>query len=288
MFTGGVLTITRDAPAVDYQAILRSVTYINSSQNPTATARNITFVVNDGLANSTTRTSTITIIPVNDPPDLDLNGPVAGNDSTASFTEDGGPVFIMDSSGTVTDIDNTTLPSATITITNLLDGSHEALAAVTTGTAITASYNPSTGVLSLTGTDTVAHYQQVLRSATYNNDSQNPTTIARTITVVVNDGAAPSPIRSSVVAVAAVNDVPVIDLNGAAGGADLTFRVFPDGSNVSVADPGATVVDVDNTTLVSATVTLASRPDGLQEGLTAIVGGTSIPLLLIPPREFSA
>ena len=41
------------------------------------------------------------------------------------------------------------------------------------GTGITASY--ADGVLSLSGSDTVAHYQQVLRTLTYDNSSENPT-----------------------------------------------------------------------------------------------------------------
>ena len=45
----------------------------------------------------------------------------------------------------------------------------------TAGTAITASYDAASGVLTLTGTDTLAHYQQVLDSVTYASTSHNPT-----------------------------------------------------------------------------------------------------------------
>ena len=66
------------------------------------------------------------------------------------------------------------------------------LAATTTGTSITASYNAATGVLSLSGTDTLAHYQAVLDSVTYSSSSQNPTNFgadtSRSISWVVNDG----------------------------------------------------------------------------------------------------
>ena len=68
----------------------------------------------------------------------------------------------------------------------------DTLAAMTTGTSIAASYNASTGVLSLTGNDTLAHYQQVLDSVTYSSSNQNPTNYgaepSRTISWVVNDG----------------------------------------------------------------------------------------------------
>src|SRR5207253_1852874 len=96
------------------------------------------------------------------------------------------PVSIANTDAAVSDVDNVNLVSATVTITNLQNGGAESLAATTAGTSIVASY--SSGVLSLTGSDTVAHYQQVLRSVTYDNSSQNPGTTARVITVVVNDG----------------------------------------------------------------------------------------------------
>ena len=68
----------------------------------------------------------------------------------------------------------------------------DTLAATTTGTSITATYSASTGVLSLTGSDTLAHYQQVLDSVSYSSSSQNPTNSgadpSRTISWVVNDG----------------------------------------------------------------------------------------------------
>ena len=67
------------------------------------------------------------------------------------------------------------------------------LAATTAGTGITANYNAATGVLTLTGNDTLAHYQQVLDSVTYVSTSDNPTNFgtqtSRTISWVVNDGA---------------------------------------------------------------------------------------------------
>ncbi len=50
----------------------------------------------------------------------------------------------------------------------------DTLAATTSGTSITASYNASTGVLSLTGSDTLAHYQQVLDSVSYCVEQPEP------------------------------------------------------------------------------------------------------------------
>ena len=118
---------------------------------------------------------------------LDLNGSNgSGIDFSTTFT--GTPASIVDSDFTLTD-NNTTLAGATITITNLLDGTAESLAATATGN-IAASYNATTGTLTLSGTDTVANYRQVLASLTYNNTAPSPNTTNRTIEFVVDDGQA--------------------------------------------------------------------------------------------------
>src|SRR5262249_3864998 len=61
------------------------------------------------------------------------------------------------------------LPSATVTIANHLDGAAEVLAANPSGTRITASYDAVNGVLHLTGGDSPADYQKVLRTVTFND-----------------------------------------------------------------------------------------------------------------------
>src|SRR6202012_4336623 len=118
-----------------------------------------------------------------------------------------------------TDLDNTTLASATVSIGTGFASSEDALAftnnASTMGN-ITGSYNATTGVLSLSSsgnTATLAQWQVALRSVQYSNSSDNPSTAARTINFTVNDGGLNSNAVSSTVNVIAVNDAPV--LNGA-------------------------------------------------------------------------
>src|SRR5262249_52148144 len=152
--------------------------------------RTITWVVNDGNASnatSTAQTTTVSLTAVNDPPTL------SNVASSASYTEDNAAVTLA-GSASGSDPDNLTLASATGAITGgTFANEGDVLAAVTTGTAITASYNSTTEALTLSGTDTLAHYQQVLDSVTFasgdNPDDygSNPT---RTITWTLNDGAA--------------------------------------------------------------------------------------------------
>uniref|UniRef100_UPI001445C801 DUF4347 domain-containing protein n=1 Tax=Crateriforma spongiae TaxID=2724528 RepID=UPI001445C801 len=103
---------------------------------------------------------------------------------------------------------NLVLQSATATITNLLDGSDEVLAVDTSGTPIVASYDSGTGVLSLTGAASIADYQAVLRTLTYENASQQPNETDRIVQVIANDGLLDNAIAMSTVSVDSVNDVP--------------------------------------------------------------------------------
>ena len=57
------------------------------------------------------------------------------------------------------------------------------LAFADTGT-ITGSWDAVTGTLTLTGTDTLANYETALRSVTYQNASDDPSTLTRTVWAV--------------------------------------------------------------------------------------------------------
>ena len=126
------------------------------------------------------------------------------------------------------------LDSATVTIANLLDGPDEVLAVDTSGTGITASY--ASGVLSLTGTDTIDNYQAVLQTITYDNASQNPDTTARTSEFVVNDGTDDSAVATTTLTVNAVNDAPINTVPGAQAVDEDTDLPI---SGISVADVDA-------------------------------------------------
>ena len=61
----------------------------------------------------------------------------------------------------------------------------------------------------------MANYQQVLRTVTYNNTSQNPNTTARVIEFTANDGALASNLATTTLSITAVNDAPVNTVPGA-------------------------------------------------------------------------
>ncbi len=128
-------------------------------------------------------------------PAVDLNGAEAGIDFNATFTPTKGAILIVDGDASDEEAlfvsDNTNhLVSATILLTNNLDGAAETLAVTTTGTNIVASLGAagSSRTLTLTGFDSRAAYTQVLRTATYNNTASSPNTTQRVIEFRLNDG----------------------------------------------------------------------------------------------------
>ncbi len=248
----GTLDLTGSDTVANYQAALASITFYETGDNPT-TSRTVSFLVNDGALDSNTATKGIVITPVNDAPVVTTSG------GSSAFTEDGGAITV-DGSVTVTDPDNANLASATVTISNLLDAGLETLAATTAGTSITANYVAPT--LTLSGSDTLAHYQQVLRSVTYNNSSQNPNITARTLSFVANDGALNSTAATKSVTVTAVDDAPVNSVPIGQTVNEDTDLVFNSANSnlisVSDVDAGASAVKV-SLDVANGTLTLSGE-----------------------------
>ena len=212
-YSSGVLLLTSSsstATVAEWQSALRAVTYTNSSETPNTSTRTISFVVNDGTNDSNTATQQVSITATNDTPI------VTTSNGTTSFTEGNNTTstpVVVDSGITVTDADNTTLASATVSITTNFQSSEDVLGLVLNSSTmgnISASYNSSTGVLTLTGPATVAEWQSALRAVTYTNSSETPNTSTRTISFVVNDGTNDSNTATQQVSITATNDTPTV------------------------------------------------------------------------------
>jgi Ca2+-binding RTX toxin-like protein len=152
---------------------------------------------------------------------LELSNIVGSTGDGIDFATEfiGTPKVIVDSDLTLVDANSGNMESATVTITNVLDGISESLTATTTGTPITANY--SNGVLTLSGTATKAQYQQVLRTITYNNAKSNYSTTSRIIEFVVDDGSAHS--NTSAVATTTLTMTPLPTLIGRSTGGNDTI-----------------------------------------------------------------
>jgi hypothetical protein len=121
-------------------------------------------------------------------PVIKLDSGAVGSIYNATYHANTPGVAVEDvTHATIIDGASPTLVSLTVQIQNPHDGSNEVLSANTAGTSITASY--SGGTLTLSGTDTLADYQQVLRTVTYQDRNASPNTSAvRNVFFVANDG----------------------------------------------------------------------------------------------------
>ncbi len=250
--TNGVLVLTgADIPLSDYQSALRSVTYRNNSEQPTTEIRTLTFVVNDGVDDSPVATKDLEVIPVNDPPVLTVN-------SSAQVTyienEPGVPVA---PELTITDPDHSVLQEARITISQNHDPDQDILE-FTDQNGITGAFDSQNGEMVLTGVNIpLSDYQSALRSVTYRNNSEQPTTEIRTLTFVVNDGVDDSPVAVKGLEVVSVNVPP--ELNSPNSGTDLEYTSI---STPLVVDESITVEDIDDDDMESAEVSIGNYVTG--------------------------
>ena len=224
----GVLTINAVDTLADFQEVLRGITFSSTSDNPTNfganPTRTITWTITDnGSPNlsSVSQTTTIAVTAVNDAPSLDN---VA---STAELPPGGGTVTLSPGL-TVSDIDSHNLVSATVRVTGgVFPGDGNVLAANTAGTSISAVYNAGTDTLTLSGADTLAHYQQVLATVTFQTTSSNPTNgglnPTRTIEWQLNDGSGVANLSTVDTTTVDLSNAPVRDFNGDAR-SDVLWR----------------------------------------------------------------
>ena len=196
-FAGGVLTLSGVDTLADYQTVLRTVTYNNTSGGPGVAVETATVVANDGFLNSTAVTSTINM----PAPSLSLTagaGSGAPNYTTSWYNQGSIPTE-NNVLATVTALSGvTTLSSIKVTLATFHTGDVLALAPLGgVSLALTSSY--SAGTLTLSGTDTVGHYQQALRFINYNNTVGGPGATPIVATFVANDGThASNPVTSTI------------------------------------------------------------------------------------------
>ncbi|TQV83304.1 cadherin-like domain-containing protein [Denitrobaculum tricleocarpae] len=190
--------------------------------------------VSDGEDSTAPAAAGITFLPVNDEPVVDLNG-----EDGASFIE-GGVAQVVDADLVISDEDSANLAGATVVIENIVNPGDEVLSAVTTGTNILAIYDSATGQLDLSGDDSRSNYQQVLRSITYRNLSDDPTAGGnnqRNIRYSVSDGVATSVAAVASLLLVAVNDVPLAAADTGETDEDAVLSVPADGVLSNDSDP---------------------------------------------------
>ncbi|MBF0125799.1 MAG: DUF4347 domain-containing protein, partial [Magnetococcales bacterium] len=256
----GKLTLSGSASKADYQAALRSVTYLNTNgDNPSVSTRTVTFSITD--ANSTgegagaltaVATRDITLSAINDAPTSTATA------APLAYTEDDGAVA-LDDGFSLADVDDANIAGATVQITGNYFSSQDLLA-FTNQSGITGSWNAATGTLTLSGTAGKAAYQTALRSVTYQNTNTiTPDLATRTVTFSVTDtnsngqgGGALTTTASRDIVLTTLNDAPGVTTTAA------PLAVTESDAPMAV-DHSLSLSDVDDDNIVGATVQITGN-----------------------------
>ena len=234
----GILTLMGTDTLANYEAALQSVQFANSNENSISNNRIIRFLVFDGQDTSTAAVIPLAIQPMNDAPTINPSGNVP------TFFEDG-PSVVIDSTMSVADVDSAMLTEAQIQITTGFDSANDSLIFIDMAN-ITGTYDSATGLLLLTGTDTVANYETALQSIRFDNSDQNLLS-DRDVSFSVFDGQTTSSATVVHIDTDAANDAPEV----VASGSVATY--VEDGPAV-VVDSTISVGDVDSNFLTGAKI----------------------------------
>ncbi len=249
----GVLTLTGTSSVSNYETALRSIQYNNTAALPNTTNREVTISVSDGSDSSNPVAITILIVP---PVNV---APVLGG-STPGVTFSTGAVVVA-SAVSVSDSDDTNLEGAIIAITAGLAPSEDQLL-FTNQNGITGNYNAISGILTLSGSSSIANYQTAIRSVQYNNTATTPNTTNRSVTLSVTDGTDSSNSLTVTIAVVIVNSPPQVS---------PTTQSTQIGSVVTI-DLSSLLSDPDNDLDLSS-LQVVSQP---ASGASATISGTQL------------
>jgi large repetitive protein len=221
-----------------------------------------TYCATDGVHLSSPATVTININPLNDDPVVSAFND--GEGDNIAYTEQGSAVT-LDANLTLADVDDTNLASATIAISPY-DTGNDVLACASIFGDIGCTQSGAS--LNLTGSATIAQYQDTLRSVTFENQSDNPDATSRTATLVItdDDGANSNDsvaAATKTITITAVNDAPVaVD--------DPAFETVAEGGSVT----SAVDVTFNDTDGENDSLTASRSTDNCAAGIVDPVNGT--------------
>ncbi|MGP4059025.1 hypothetical protein ACTWP6_30190, partial [Mycobacterium sp. 4D054] len=239
-YSGGVLTFTGAASVAVYQQLLQSVTLTSTG----AGLKSVSFAVTDAQGNTSAvpAGTVVTVVGlVTEVAPLVVVSPVAAGSAGSPITVS--PVVV------ITDLDSDQIGSATVTLSNPSAGDVLSWGGVPAG--VDAHY--ADGVLTFTGTASVAVYQQLLQSVTLTSTGAGLKSVS--FTVVDGEGNASTvPAGTVVTIVGLVTEVaPLVVVSPVAAGSA--------GSPITVS-PIVVITDLDSDQIGSATVTVNNPSAG--------------------------
>ncbi|WP_210210397.1 tandem-95 repeat protein [Rhodopseudomonas thermotolerans] len=201
-----VVTFLSTATPEAIAALIESVAFVSASEDPSTLTRAVTYTMTDGDGGTTSVIGTITVAAVNDKPvfdlDTDNSAGMTGANYQTSYVGGAAAKSIADTDSHLTDVDNTSMASATITLTNAQTGD-----ALNLDTSLLDSLGITTHVIdtsvpgkvsvTLGGSASLAAYESAIESVTFSSTGQS--SVDRTVTVTVSDGTASSDVATTTI-----------------------------------------------------------------------------------------
>jgi VCBS repeat-containing protein len=227
------------ATLAQWQAALRAVTYFNASDAPSAAARTVQFIIDDGAGASNPLTSTVTVTPVNDAPSVNVPGAQSvAEDSPLTFSVGGGNAV------TVADVENDVL-TVTLTAAN-------GVLTLPSTTGLVFVTGTGAGDTTMTITGTVSDINAALDGLEFLPDLNYAG--AGNVAIAVNDGG--FTVSANVgVNVTPVNDAPVAAADG--------YVIAEDGTLVVGSATGLLANDSDIDGPATSAVLVAGPANGV-------------------------
>ncbi|KAI6650765.1 protocadherin Fat 4-like [Oopsacas minuta] len=259
----GVLLLSGVAPLIIYENLISQIRYENIGRNSTDGIREVQYFVNDGKNDSNPASIFILYNSINNRPIIDLNGNLPGLNFEISFIEDTHTSILAVSPNLmIIDIDSPTLSWAQVVLKNPL-APVEYLSVSTENSQLISTYDNATYVLTISpyslSQTSISEFVTVLRTVTYNNPSEEPTPISRTICFTVSDGQLESSASNTSITIIPVNDIPSIDLDTSAPGNNYTTSYTEGGPPIYITSRNVSVIDNDNNRFVSLFIRITSN-----------------------------
>ncbi|MGE0854476.1 MAG: DUF4347 domain-containing protein, partial [Hyphomicrobiaceae bacterium] len=198
--------------------------------------------------------------------DLVIRGEVPRTGYSTSVMERTGPVSIASSNVEITDVLDTHIVSATITLTNPQSGDVLSVIGSLPSGIVASAYNSGTGTITLTGSATLADYQAAIEALGFSATGSPGTD--RIINVTVNDGNFDSNTAVSTITVVPNPNNPPVDADESNTAAEDQILLVNAANGVLA---NATDPDGDTLTVLDFTITGVSGPHAA--GSTVVIPG---------------
>lgn len=245
----GVLTLSSigaTATVAQFQAALRSVTYQNISQVPSADPRGIRIDASDAESTSDPLWGQVQVSGANDIPVLSGADPIV-------FVEDGEPVATFGSIE-LDDVDSSGFAWATIAFASGTAIATDLLEFVpddSTGDIVGGYQSGTLTLLSAGGVAPAEAFRAALRRVRYRGTSDNPSVAIRTLNARLSDGIDVSNDLATSLRLVPVNDAPILQGGNA--------WVYAPGQAATQVNPGVMLSDADHLRLAQATVRIVDQ-----------------------------